>query len=147
MLPSSFSFHPLLFLHPFLTQFGSPVFVSWPLWGWGLLSDCVEPVSWLSTPLGRKLDRPTVGVVPVVVDKWQRFCTQRESHGSRGKALYELGHHPLLNPRALIICNSLGDLKPNELVSFLFHINIYSILFQKYDLLKITYNFSIRLIM
>ena len=138
-----FSPRPLPPLLPFPCFFPlniwSPIFVPWLLWGWGLLSDCSEPVSCVSAPLGRKpnwlLERFQWSLISgnIFALKWK--VLEAETRLS-----YKLGHHPLLKLRALIICTSSDDLKPSECFQSSFS-NICSILFQNSDLLKMRHNF------
>lgn len=107
-LPPSPAFYIL-----FPLSIWSPIFVPWLLWGWGLLSDCSEPISCLSAPLGRKLNW--------LLERFQWSLISGNIFALKWKVMeaetrlsYKLGHHSLLKPRALIICTSSDDLKPSE---------------------------------
>lgn len=107
----SFPFLPVTSFFPL--SIWSPIFFPWLLWGWGLLSDCAEPISCLSAPLGRKLNW--------LLERFQWSLISGNIFALKWKVMeaetrlsYKLGHHPLLKPRALIICTSSDDLKPSE---------------------------------
>lgn len=126
----------LVYILSFLS-IGSSIFVPPPLLGWGLLSDCAEPISWLSAPLGRKLDW--------LLERFQRslisgniFALKWKVIEAEARLSCNLGHHPLLNPRSLNLCNSSNRM--NHSLFFLKLLSLVLYVFIKFDLLEITHN-------
>lgn len=83
----------------------SPIFVPWLLLSWGLLSDCTEPISGLSAPLGRKLGW--------LLERFQWSLISGNIFALRWKVMEaetrlscNLGHCPLFNSKSLNLCSS-----------------------------------------